>query len=169
MKKILIILTVLILTIALFPKVGASITEEERIMYLIESTAQQEGVDVSFCKSIARIESNFLNKAFNDNTYHFVKQKNISHERYVSRGIMQLTIATAKYFNKDIKTRQDLYDSNKNIVAGVRYIKYLFKKYPKYSYGQIAQLYNLGETSYLKGKRNSNYEKKFVKWYEFYS
>ena len=174
MRKIILILLMLLIPINVLAKPN-SLSEREKVITFITETAKFEKVDVNFCLSIARIESNFDTHAHNDNTFNFTKNsKNIdikygSQERYVSRGVMQVTIATGKHFNKNIKITRDLYDMKKNVVAGVRYIKYIFKKYPSFTYVQVAQIYNLGETAYFNGKRNTDYENKFMKYFMKYS
>lgn len=80
---------------------------------------------------------------------------------------MQLTFDTGQKFNKKIQEKTDLFHAEKNIIAGIRFIKYLFKKYPEASHEEIAQIYNLGETKYLQGIRNQSYVNKFK--YVFYN
>lgn len=177
MKKLITIILIMILgfPILSFSKEEYINKQQKNVIKLITEIATKEGVNVNVCKSISRIESNFNPDAFNDNTFNFTKNNknnNIkygSQEKYVSRGVMQLTFATAKSFNKNIKNIKDLYDARKNIVAGARFIKYLFKKYPTATFAEISQIYNLGETSYNKGYRNTKYENEFLKYYMLYS
>lgn len=175
MIKTILILLMLLIPFNVSAQAKKNLNEKEKVINFITETAKKERVDVNFCLSIARVESNFDSQAHNDNTFNFTKNsKNIdikygSQERYVSRGVMQVTIATGKFFNKNIKTTRDLYDMKKNVIAGVRYIKYIFNKYPKYTYVQVAQIYNLGETAYFNGKRNTDYENKFMRHFMKYS
>jgi soluble lytic murein transglycosylase-like protein len=74
---------------------------------------------------------------------------------------MQLTFETGKKFNRKIQKKDDLYHAENNIIAGIRYIKYLIKKYPLSTVEDITQLYNLGETKFLQGARNPSYTEKF--------
>jgi soluble lytic murein transglycosylase-like protein len=74
---------------------------------------------------------------------------------------MQLTFDTGKKFNRKIQKKDDLYHAENNIIAGIRYIKYLIRKYPLSTLEDITQLYNLGETKFLQGTRNPSYAKKF--------
>jgi len=79
---------------------------------------------------------------------------------------MQITEITGKAYNKKSRKLEDLYDPEKNVVAGVRYIQYLFKTHPAMTYEDISQLYNIGETGYFKrGIRAPEYKDKFIKEY----
>jgi soluble lytic murein transglycosylase-like protein len=117
-------------------------------------------VDVDFCDAIAQIESVYKTKAFNN------PKKPLNKEIWISRGVMQLTFDTGQKFNKKIRKKTDLFHAEKNIIAGIRFIKYLFNKYPEASYEEIAQIYNLGETKFLQGMRSQAYVNKFN--YVFY-
>ena len=74
---------------------------------------------------------------------------------------MKLTFDTGKKFNSKIRRKDDLYNAENNIIAGIRYIKYLMQKYPLYTLEDITQLYNLGESKFMRGMRNSSYTEKF--------
>jgi soluble lytic murein transglycosylase-like protein len=129
--------------------------EQERNRAKLRNYAVKYKVDADFCDAIAQIESFYRTNAFNN------PKKPMRKECWISRGIMQLTIGTAKKFNKNIRSQEDLYNPDRNIIAGIQFIKYLFDKYPKLSFEEIAQIYNLGETKYHEGLRNRAYVKKF--------
>lgn len=130
---------------------------------LVKYYARFYGTDEQFCDAIAKIESNW---GLDPKAYNNPKGPASKNEVYISRGVMQLTIETGRSFNKkQIKTVEDLYRDEANIIAGVRFIKYLFKTYPSATLVEIAQMYNLGETKYSKGIRNSEYTSRFLKAY----
>jgi len=129
--------------------------EQVRNRLKVRNYAIKYKVNADFCDAIAKIESAYRTNAFNN------PKKPMSKECWISRGVMQLTIATAKKFNKKILSREDLYKPNINIIAGIQFIKYLFDKYPDLSYDEIAQIYNLGEKKYHEGLRNQAYVRRF--------
>lgn len=129
--------------------------EQENNRKLVRYYAGIMKVDEDFCDAIAQIESAYKTKAFNN------PKKPLNKETWISRGIMQLTFETGQKFNKKIREKTDLYHAENNIIAGINFIKYLFKKYPEESYENIAQIYNLGETKFLQGIRNQSYANKF--------
>jgi len=135
--------------------------EQTRNRKMVRHYAKVMKVDTDFCDAIARVESDYLSGAYNDNTPKTRKVRNA--EDWISRGVMQTTLATGRTFNKEIIGSNDLYVPEKNIVAGVKYIRYLFKNYPDATFVEIAQLYNLGETRYNKGSRNQEYVNRFLR------
>ena len=128
--------------------------EKEKIVKLIIEIAKQEKVEVEICLAIAKVESNFRPEVFNPND--------------PSYGLYQLAFGTAIAYNKNIKNIKDLYNARKNATAGIRFLKHLIEIYPKATVGNIAQVYNLGETKYNKGIRNLEYKKKFMFHYSIY-
>ena len=163
MKKILIFLSLCILfssSVFAAGKLTPEQKEQKENRRIVRYYAKMLKVDIDFCDSIAFIESKYKTGAYNN-----PKGEESEDEDYISRGVMQLTFATGSSFNKKIKSIEDLYIAEQNIIAGVRFIKYLFKHYPDATYTEIAQLYNLGETKYEKGIRNSDYEEKFMRAY----
>ena len=129
--------------------------EQLRNKKMVRHYAELLKVDVDLCDAIAQVESGYKSKAFNN------PKKPLNNEVWISRGVMQLTFDTGKKFNMKIKKKDDLYNAEKNIIAGIRYIKYLIDKYPLYTLEDITQLYNLGETKFLQGTRNPLYAEKF--------
>lgn len=125
---------------------------------IIKKIAKQEGVSEAVCLAIAKGESGFRTEAFNDN-------KNGKGPRQVrqSHGLFQLTIATGKAFG--IRSIQEMYQAEKNARAGIRFIKYLLTKYPKHSLYNIAQMYNLGEAHFRRGKTAQAYALRFMLYY----
>lgn len=129
--------------------------EQQRNKKIVRYYARLLNVDADFCDAIARIESGYKSKAFNN------PKKPLTDEVWISRGVMQLTFDTGKKFNSKIRRKDDLYNAENNIIAGIRYIKYLMQKYPLYTLEDITQLYNLGESKFMRGMRNSSYTEKF--------
>ncbi|HXY53143.1 MAG TPA: transglycosylase SLT domain-containing protein [Nitrospirota bacterium] len=129
--------------------------EQQRNKKMVRHYAELMKVDADLCDAIAQVESAYKSKAFNN------PKKPQTDEVWISRGVMQLTFDTGKKFNKKIQKKDDLYNAEKNIIAGIRYIKYLMKKYPLSNLEDITQLYNLGESKFLKGMRNPSYTEKF--------
>lgn len=129
--------------------------QQERNRKLVRYYAGVMNVDTDFCDAIAQIESVYRTKAYNN------PKKPLHKETWISRGVMQLTFETGQKFNKKILKKTDLFHPEANIIAGIRYIKYLFKKYPTASNEEIAQIYNLGETKFVQGVRNQAYANKF--------
>ena len=75
-----------------------------------------------------------------------------------SVGLMGLQFRTALAFVPFITSEDDLKDPRVNIIAGVGYLSYLHNKwFLKYGNDGVIQMYNLGESRYLKGSRNTNY------------
>lgn len=126
---------------------------------IVEYYADYFKVDKDFCLAIAEIESHFKTGAYNN------PKKGEEDELYISRGVMQLTIATGMQFNRKIQKTEDLYIAEQNIISGVKFIRYLFREYPNASIDEIAQMYNLGESKYRRGSRNADYVYKFRKAY----
>jgi len=129
--------------------------EQQRIKKMVRYHAELLKIDADLCDAIAQIESSYNSKAFNN------PKKPQVNEVWISRGVMQLTFDTGKKFNGKIQKKDDLYHAENNVIAGIRYIKYLIKKYPLATLEDITQLYNLGETKFLQGKRNPSYAEKF--------
>ncbi len=129
--------------------------EQQRNKKMVRYYAEKLKVDADLCDAIAQIESSYRSKAFNN------PKKPLDNEVWISRGVMQLTFETGKKFNSKIQKKDDLYQAENNIIAGIRYIKYLIRKYPFLTIEDITQLYNLGETKFLQGTRNPSYSEKF--------
>jgi hypothetical protein len=124
----------------------------------IKTIAKQEGVNEAICLAIAKGESGFKTYAFNDN-----KKGKGQQQIRQSHGLFQLTIATGKTFG--IKSIEELYQAEKNARAGIRFIKHLLIKYPQQSIYNIAQMYNLGETRFRRGKTAQTYASRFMLYY----
>jgi soluble lytic murein transglycosylase-like protein len=129
--------------------------EQQRNKKMVRHYAELLKVDADLCDAIAQVESSYKSKAYNN------PKKPLNNEVWISRGVMQLTFDTGKKFNRKIKKKEDLFKAENNIIAGIRYIKYLIEKYPLSTVEDITQLYNLGETKFLQGTRNPSYTEKF--------
>lgn len=151
---------ILIMLLVLLPVTVSSENLVKEIKYIdkvtvvkiIKEIAKKEKVDKTICLTIAKIESDF--------------RPWVSNPKDPSYGLYELAFGTAKAFNKDIKSVDDMYDVRKNATAGIRFIKHLLKTYPKATIYEIAQMYNLGETKYNKGVRNIDYKNRFTKFYK---
>lgn len=98
--------------------------DTQRLNRMIADIARRNGVDVALVKAVIRVESRF-------NPYATSKKG--------ASGLMQLMPDTARRYGVD-----DLYDPRSNIEAGVRYLKYLLKKYHHHPQNALAA-YNAGE------------------------
>jgi len=75
-----------------------------------------------------------------------------------SFGLMGLKLATAQPFVPGAESYKDLWDPEINITAGVRFLAELERKWlGEHGVAGIIQMYNLGETRFRKGERNSSY------------
>lgn len=95
-----------------------------------------------FIHTIVRVESNYNQLAKNKTAPCF--------------GLFQLLLSTARIYN-NIETAEMLFNPSINAKSGVAHLKHLITTYPKMEYETIMQMYNLGETGFLNGKRNPNY------------
>jgi hypothetical protein len=79
-----------------------------------------------------------------------------------SYGLMGVSELIGRTYGR-IDTVEDLYIPEKNVGAGSTFLAYLKKKYqntfPSY---QWVQMYNEGETSFLKGNRVQGYQEAFM-------
>lgn len=130
-------------------------------------TAQMKQWD-SYCKSAADITANLdpweikaviaIESSGNPNS------QNPSDPSY---GLMGVTMPIGSQYGA-AATPQDLLDPQTNISAGSGFLDYLKGRYAaQYPLGQGAgwiQMYNLGETKFLKGERDSSYESKFIEY-----
>jgi hypothetical protein len=75
-----------------------------------------------------------------------------------SAGLMQLKVRTAQVFVPGVENLSQLLDPETNITAGVRFLAELERKWlSEYSIAGVIQMYNLGETAFRNGERNSGY------------
>jgi soluble lytic murein transglycosylase-like protein len=119
--------------------------------YLIYHQAKKYDIDASLVKAVIYTES-----YFNPNA---TSNKGAS-------GLMQLMPATAEKYGVD-----DIYNPRQNIIAGIKYLKYLLKLYPKNLKHAIAA-YNAGENAVDKYngippyRETQGYVKKVMKHYK---
>lgn len=133
---------------------------QERIAY----HAKENDLPKALVKAFARVESNFNPQARN-----FEK----SPEDYDdSIGLMQITPAVAhdyglitNYRNPAQSEIEKMFDIDNNLNVACRHLKYLHK----YSFTQMVQSYNVGETGYKNGRRNRDYLNKIKGWYDEYN
>lgn len=135
---------------------------KERNIRIIKEVARQEGVDPAVALAFAKKESEFNGSGFNRNLKG-TGEKDIRE----SHGLYQTTFATAKAFGA--KSLADLYDPRKSATYGIRFIKYLMIKFPGASLHTIAQMYNLGEPRFFKGKTAIRYANTVVMYYNGFS
>jgi len=75
-----------------------------------------------------------------------------------SAGLMQLKVRTAQVFEPTAETVKSLLDPVVNVRAGVRFLATLERKWiGTEGIGGVIQMYNLGETRYRNGERNTGY------------
>ena len=80
-----------------------------------------------------------------------------------SIGLMQLQLATARYYVAWIDREEQLMDPFTNIRAGIGFLKDLERKhYGNHKIAGVIQMYNLGETRFLAGKRSPDYLRKVL-------
>jgi|SRR6267154_142100 len=83
-----------------------------------------------------------------------------------SYGLMGVSMLVGKAYST-AKTPEDLYDAHINIMAGAGFLAFLKRKYQNsFPLGQDngwVQMYNEGETEFLKGKRAVGYEIAFLR------
>lgn len=122
---------------------------------LNEEKINKYGLDRNFVRAIIKVESNGNTKAYSASD--------------PSYGLMQITpILAATYgYVKDHNNPTSaeialLFDVSVNSEIGCRYIRYLLDKYKNKEI--VIQMYNLGESGYLSGKRNPEYLKKVLYW-----
>jgi soluble lytic murein transglycosylase-like protein len=140
---------------------------QNKYVTLVRNTAVKYKVEADFCEAITKIESDFQPGALNVNPEDPDSKIIIISPTRSSHGLMQITEQTGKAFNKNIKNKEDCYDPIKNVTAGVKYIRYLFKTYPEAPIEQIAELYNTGEPAYFdRDIRNPEYVAKFLRAYK---
>lgn len=139
---------------------GVAPSVQARIAY----HAKANDLPKPLVKAFAKVESNFNPKARN-----FEK----SPEDYDdSIGLMQITPALAfdyglitNYRNPTQYEISKMFDLNNNLDVACRHLKYLHK----YSFSQMVQSYNVGETGYKNGRRNRDYLYKVKEYYESYN
>ena len=123
--------------------------DKQAIIIKIHEYAERYKLDKYFVQAIAEQESNYNPDAINlaDPSY----------------GLMQLTMPIAKYYNKNIKNKNDAFDIDNNLIGACAFLADLFRKYKSQSMDDIAQMYNIGETKFHKGLRNPAYSTGFYK------
>lgn len=147
---------------AMFPKCSHANTPEQNAKILTR-TAIQLGIEPAILLAFGMKETKLRDKAYNAN-----KKGKGSADIRESHGVLQPTFATAKAFGA--KTVTDLYDAKKCALYAGRFIKDLLKKYSKkFSLAQIAEMYNLGETRFFKGKTAHKYSAEWMTYYKMYS
>lgn len=105
-------------------------------------------------KAIARTESSFDPRAVNPGDH----APTDAVDQGDSAGLMGLKVPTARAYVPWVESIEDLYDPFTNVRAGVRFLKDLEIKYAgTYALEGVVQIYNLGETRFLKGERSPDY------------
>jgi soluble lytic murein transglycosylase-like protein len=112
----------------------------------IKKYAALNGLDWLLVKSICQVESNLNPKAIGDDG--------------ASLGLMQIQKSTAKGYGATDQT--DLLDEENNLQFGCAFLADLIKKYGLL---MAIEIYNLGETKYLKGYRSPDYLNRVIKVY----
>jgi len=132
---------------------------DPEVYYKIVNYANAYNVPLESALAIAMIESSF--------------NPNAKNPRDPSYGLFAITPALAYDYGfvRDYKNPSDndiknIYNIDNNCKIAMKFLRYLFKKYPE----EIAvQMYNVGETGYLKlGRRNKSYLNKYLAYKKFY-
>jgi hypothetical protein len=113
----------LIRSVVLEPRV-ADLPPGEDLSHMIDSIADEQGVESPLVHSVIRAESNYNANA--------VSLKG-------AQGMMQLIPATARRFGVS-----DTFDARQNVQGGVRYLRYLLDYYQG-DYSRAIAAYNAGE------------------------
>lgn len=130
---------------------------------IISSNAARYGVEVALIKAIIRTESDFVASAVNPAS---------SGNAFTSYGLMQITPILAEEFGV-VKEYQNVTEAEislimrpeTNVQIGAWYLGKLVAKYP---FDAAVQMFNLGETGYNSGRRNSDYLAKVKRFYNEY-
>ena len=129
--------------------------ELERLM---ADKADKWGADRALVKAIARVESNFNPEA-----------KNPADPSY---GLMQITPILAQDYSlvKDYKNPswleiEKIYDVENNLDVACWFLAHLTRIRP---FDSAVQMYNVGQTGYMKGVRNYSYLNKVRSYYDKY-
>jgi hypothetical protein len=93
---------------------------------LIETVALKHGLDPRLVHAVVQAESNYDPRA----------KSNVG-----ARGLMQVMPSTAQDFGI-----RNLYDPEKNLEAGVQYLKFLFERFPD-NLSKVIAAYNAGPTA----------------------
>lgn len=142
----LIILGAILFILLSSQKAEEALIVEKSLDDKIKKYAALNGLDWLLVKSICKIESNLNPKAVGDDGE--------------SLGLMQIQRSTAKGYGATDQT--DLFDSDENLRFGCAFLSDLIKKYGLL---MAIEIYNLGETKYLKGYRAPDYLNRVIKVY----
>lgn len=162
LKVFLTSIMMLFLSFAPFVHAETILDDEQQFnVQLIEKWARYYHQDVNFCKAIGWVESKYYSMAY------YNAKSEWNNEYWISRGVMQVQFDTAKKYYPRIRKPEDVY-AEWGIIAGIKYIRYLFKTYPLMTKAQIAQIYNAGEEQFFdpeKPVRSQGYVRKLHKAY----
>jgi soluble lytic murein transglycosylase-like protein len=130
------------------PPAPESITyTKPEIVNLIREVCIEEGYNgVPLIRAIVSVESGYNPRAINRN------------DRPPSVGLMGIKVPTARYYVPFIEIEEQLFDAPTNLRAGIRFVKDLENKWlASYGLDGVIQMYNLGETRFLRGERSPDY------------
>lgn len=129
------------------PAAPAPLTAKDYSMdYLIGKWARVRELRPALVKAVVKQESNFRPNAVGDNG--------------TAIGLMQVRVLPGSWddvldeFNQaegKEYTREDLFDADKNLEVGTWHLAKLVKKYDEET---GVSMYNIGETGFLRGRRN---------------
>jgi soluble lytic murein transglycosylase-like protein len=129
-------------------------TSEQMKALIIQTCKQESYRRPELAIAIAMQESNLNPLAVNKE----INTSKAGGDQPDSIGLMQVQFRTAKAFVPSITSEQELYHPPINILAGVRYLKYLEVNWlDKLGLDAVIQMYNLGEPRYLQGSRATTY------------
>lgn len=111
-----------------------------------EICGEEDYLNVPLALAIARVESSYRVDAINLS------------DRPPSVGVMQIKLPTARAYVPEVASQEQLQDPFLNIRAGVRFLQDLERKWIRtWGLDGVIQMYNLGETRFLRGERNPVY------------
>jgi len=121
-------------------------TPNEIVNLIREVCAEENYNGVSLIRAIVGVESGYNPRAIN------------LKDRPPSVGLMGIKVPTARYYVPWIEIEEQLFDAPTNLRAGIRFVKDLENKWlASYALDGVIQMYNLGETRFLKGERSPDY------------
>jgi len=125
---------------------------------LISQAASRWGLEEALVRAHIKVESDFNPRA-----------KNPSDPSYGLMAITPILAQTYGYIqDKNNVTASDIetiFNVENNLNIGCRFLAYLYKKY---DFDTACQMYNVGETGFKNGSRNSTYLSRVKRWYDAY-
>lgn len=133
-------------------------TFEDQLTEIIEENAKRYAIDPALIRAIIKVESNFNPNAANpsDPSYGLCQIMPILAEDY---GIVR------DYHNPTDAEIAMIYKPDMNVRIGAWHLSRLLEKH---TFDEAIQMYNVGESGYLQGRRNADYLSKVKRFYNVY-